>query len=97
MKKEFFTELLESGRQMKAILEGKLKPARVTKLTAEHPRVVRSRRGMTQQEFATMLGVPIGTLRNWEQGLREPGGAAKALLRVASKHPDIVRRTLAAA
>ena len=97
MKKDLFTQLLESGRQMKAIREGKMKPARVTKLTPDHPRAVRSRLNMTQEEFARMLGVPLGTLRNWEQGLREPVGAAKALLRVAAKHPDIVRRTLAAA
>ena len=97
MKKELFAQLLESGRQMKAIRDGKMKAARVTKLTPEHPRAVRSRLGMTQEEFAGMLGVPLGTLRNWEQGIREPAGAAKALLRVAAKHPDIVRRTLAAA
>lgn len=97
MKKKLFAQLLESGRQMKAIREGKLKPARVTRLTPDHPRAVRSRLGMTQEEFARMLGVPLGTLRNWEQNIREPVGAAKALLRVAAKHPNIVRRTLAAA
>lgn len=82
---------------MKAIREGKLKPARVTKLTSDHPRVVRTQLGMTQEAFARMLGVPVSTLRNWEQGTREPAGAAKALLRVAAKHPNIVRRALAAA
>jgi putative transcriptional regulator len=97
MKKELFTQLLESGRQMKAIREGRMKPARVTTLTSEHPRAVRARLGMTQEEFARMLGVPLGTLRNWEQGIREPAGAARALLRVAAKHPKIVRRALAAA
>jgi putative transcriptional regulator len=97
MKKELFAQLLESGRQMKAIRAGKLQPARVTKLTPDDPRAVRSRLGMTQEAFAAMLGVPLGTLRNWEQGIREPVGAAKALLRVAAKHPGIVRRTLAAA
>jgi putative transcriptional regulator len=97
MKKELFNQLLESGRQMRAIREGKLKPARVTKLTPDHPRVVRSRLGMTQEEFADLLGVPVGTLRNWEQGIREPVGAAKTLLRIAAKHPKIVRDALAAA
>lgn len=96
MKKELFDQLLESGRQMKAIREGRMKPARVTKLTPDHPRVVRSRLGMTQEEFAEMLGVPVGTLRNWEQGIREPVGAAKTLLRIAAKHPKIVRDALAA-
>lgn len=97
MKKAHFDELLQSVREMQAIRAGTMKPARVTKLTPEHPRMVRARLGMTQEEFSKMLGVPLGTLRNWEQGTREPVGAAKALLRVAAKHPDIVRRTLAAA
>jgi putative transcriptional regulator len=52
---------------------------------------------MTQEEFSRMLGVPLSTLRNWEHGTRQPVGAAKALLRVAAKHPNLVRRTLAAA
>ena len=82
---------------MKAIRAGTLKPARVTKLTPDHPRAVRSRLGMTQEDFAAMLGVPVGTLRNWEQGIREPVGASKALLRVAAKHPRMVRAALAAA
>jgi putative transcriptional regulator len=97
MKKALFTELLESGRQMKAIREGKMPPARITKLTPNHPRAVRAQLGMTQEEFSTMIGVPLSTLRNWEQGTREPVGAAKALLRIAAKHPKIVRDTLAAA
>jgi putative transcriptional regulator len=97
MKKENFDNLLQSVREMQAVRAGKLKPARVTRLTPEHPRAVRSRLGMTQAEFATMLGVPVGTLRNWEQGHREPAGAAKALLRVAAKYPGMVRRALAAA
>ena len=97
MKKELFDQLLESARQMKAIREGKMKPALVTKLSPEHPRVVRSRLDLTQEEFAKLLGVPVGTLRNWEQGIREPVGAAKTLLRIAAKHPKIVRDALAAA
>jgi putative transcriptional regulator len=97
MKKALFDELLKGVREMQAIRAGKLKPARVTKLTPDHPRAVRSQLGMTQEQFADLLGVPVGTLRNWEQGIREPGGAAKALLRVAAKHPKAVLDALAAA
>jgi len=43
------------------------------------------------------LGAPVSTLRNWEQGHREPAGAAKVHLRIAAKHPEIVRDSLAAA
>lgn len=97
MKKAMFDELMQGLREMKAIRAGTMKPARVTTLTPDHPRAVRSRLGMTQEAFAQMLGVPLGTLRNWEQGIREPAGAAKALLRVAAKHPKMVRSALAAA
>jgi putative transcriptional regulator len=96
MKKTDFDKLARSVREMKAISAGTLKPARLTKLTPDHPRAVRSRLNLTQEEFAKMLGVPLGTLRNWEQGIREPAGAAKALLRIAAKHPGIVRDALAA-
>ena len=97
MKKALFDQLVTGVREMQAIRAGKMKPARVTKLTPEHPKIVRTRLGMTQEAFAHMLGVPLSTLRNWEQGTREPVGAAKALLRIAAKHPKMVRDTLAAA
>lgn len=97
MKKALFEDLLKGVSEMQAIRAGKMKPARVTKLTPEHPRVVRTQLGMTQEQFADMLGVPVGTLRNWEQGIRQPVGAAKTLLRVAAKNPKAVLDALAAA
>jgi DNA-binding transcriptional regulator YiaG len=47
--------------------------------------------GLSQQEFAILLGVSSRTLQDWEQGRREPTGAAKTLLRVAASHPEILR------
>ena len=52
--------------------------------------------GMTQQEFADALGISVHTLRNWEQGRRSPEGPALALLRVAARHPRVLRENLAA-
>ena len=49
---------------------------------------------MTQEQFALALGVSVGTLRNWEQGYRKPGGPALALLRIAARHPRIIRESL---
>ena len=55
--------------------------------------VVRARlkAGLTQAEFAALLGVSKRTLEQWEQGRREPSGAAKTLVRVAERHPEVLR------
>ena len=52
--------------------------------------------GMTQEQFAAALGISVHTLRNWEQGRRTPEGPALALLRIAARHPRVLRENLAA-
>ena len=52
--------------------------------------------GMTQTEFSTALGISVHTLRNWEQGRRQPEGPALALLRIAARHPRVLKENLAA-
>lgn len=47
--------------------------------------------GLTQERFASALGISVHTLRNWEQGRRHPEGPAIALLRIAARHPRIIR------
>ena len=49
---------------------------------------------LTQQKFAEAMGISVHTLRNWEQGRRFPEGPALALLRIAAKHPKIIRENL---
>lgn len=56
---------------------------------------VREQLGLSQQELADLLGISRRTLENWEQGRREPTGAAKVLLRVAATHPDVVLKAVA--
>ena len=51
---------------------------------------------MTQVAFADALGISVHTLRNWEQGRRTPEGPALALLRIAARHPRVLRENLAA-
>jgi len=51
--------------------------------------------GLTQQQFAEALGISVHTLRNWEQGRRNPEGPALALLRIAARHPRVLRENLA--
>ena len=53
--------------------------------------------GLTQAEFARAMGISVHTLRNWEQGRRRPEGPAVALLRVAARHPRIIRENLESA
>jgi DNA-binding transcriptional regulator YiaG len=54
----------------------------------------RSMMGMSQTEFAASLGINLGTLRNWEQGRRNPEGPAIALLRLAARHPRLLLESL---
>ncbi len=54
---------------------------------ARFVRRVRQRLGLTQQEFARRIDVPLDTIRNWEQGKRYPTGAARALLKVLDRVP----------
>jgi putative transcriptional regulator len=58
-------------------------------------RDLRRRARLTQQEFASRLGVPVETIRNWEQGKRAPRGPARALLAVIAHAPDTVFAALA--
>ena len=53
--------------------------------------------GLSQMKFAEALGISVHTLRNWEQGRRQPEGPALALLRIAARHPKIVRENVATA
>jgi putative transcriptional regulator len=51
--------------------------------------------GLTQAQFAALLGVSRRTLEQWEQGRRVPSGAAKTLIQVAEKHPELLREMAA--
>jgi putative transcriptional regulator len=50
--------------------------------------------GLTQAQFAHAMGISVHTLRNWEQGRRRPEGPAIALLRIAARHPRIIRENV---
>src|SRR5262250_2205976 len=51
--------------------------------------------GLSQGAFSRALGISVHTLRNWEQGRRTPEGPALALLRIAARHPRVLRENLA--
>jgi putative transcriptional regulator len=60
------------------------------------PQVLRKRLGMTQDEFARALRIPLSTLRNWEQGRVLPDPAARSLLTIVAKNPKAALKALAA-
>ena len=59
-----------------------------------NPKEIRKRLKMTQQQFAAQFELPLGTLRDWEQGTREPDSAAKSYLRVIAKNSQAVIQAL---
>lgn len=83
---QFQQDLLDSVRQMK-----ERKAARVTHVPLSAAAEARAKVGVSQSAFAKLLGVSLRTLQDWEQGRRQPTGAAQTLLRVASQHPEALR------
>lgn len=94
MKQELFEELLESVKEAKAIIEGEKEPSRIFIYDELDVKSIREQFGLSQSKFASLLGISLGTLRNWEQGRRKPQGPARVLLRVARKHPEAILDTI---
>lgn len=83
-------KLLHSVREMNAG-----KAARVTTVEPGEVAQARLNSGLSQAEFAEALGISKRTLQEWEQGRRSPSGAARSLIRIAKRHPKIIREVLA--
>lgn len=80
----FEKDLLES------ICQAKRGEGRVTKVAVTAATEARMKLGVSQSAFAQLLGVSIRTLQEWEQGRREPSGAARTLLRIALRTPEAI-------
>jgi putative transcriptional regulator len=87
---EIGLKLLQSVREMKA---GTF--ARATQVAINEVVEARQSAGMSQAEFASALHISKRTLQEWEQGRRSPSGAAQALVRIAKRHPDVLKEALA--
>lgn len=87
--------LRESAAIIKAMRAGTAAPGRVTTPEQSLVRAARDRLGMTQAEFASRIGTPVATLRDWEQGRFTPPGAALALLRLLAAHPKLAKELAA--
>jgi putative transcriptional regulator len=78
---------------MEAVQEIKTgRAARATKFDMPEAMEARLKVGLNQSQFASLLGVSVRTLQNWEQRRTQPNGAARTLLRVASMSPRVLQR-----
>ncbi|TXS96817.1 helix-turn-helix domain-containing protein [Parahaliea maris] len=68
--------------------------ARRTVINANAVAEARSRTGLTQTEFASVLCISVRTLQEWEQGRRHPSGAARTLVQIAARHPEVITEAL---
>jgi putative transcriptional regulator len=87
--RDIWQEVLDGIREIKAgggkryVLEPKTASARA-----------RMKIGLSQAQFAELLGVSIRTLQQWEQGRREPSGASKTLIRIADMKPEVLKEVM---
>ncbi len=90
-KRNIGEELLQAVRDIKAGRAGRVSDVEVSPLASARLKI-----GLSQNEFAKMLGVSLRTLQEWEQGRRNPSGAAKSLISIAIKNPEALKELLAA-
>jgi len=86
---ELGEKLLQSVREMKAG-----KAARATLIAPNDVAAARLKTGLSQSQFAQALHISARTLQEWEQGRRQPSGAAQALIQIAFKHPEVITESL---
>ena len=73
---------------------GQQSPVVVHKPETINVTTIRAKTGMSQQRFCATFGISLGTLRQWEQGLRSPRGPARVLLKVVDNDPKAVIRAI---
>mgnify|MGYP003694619597 CR=1 FL=1 len=83
-KRNIGMEILEGIREIKRGVPGRV--INIPPVTA-----IRESTGLSQSQFAEFIGVSVRTLQDWEQGRRAPSGAARTLLRIVAKNPQVLR------
>lgn len=82
-------EILEGIQEIKAYKKGEKALRSHTLKEPAPPQVIRARLKLSQSAFASLMGVSLRTVQDWEQGRRKPSGPAVALLRIAEQQPEI--------
>jgi putative transcriptional regulator len=93
-------KVLESIKEILDYEEGRKTNVRSSSVTIDDDvdvRAVRDALDLSQQKFADLYGLPVATIQNWESGRRKPELAAKLLLKVIEKSPDLVAKAIRAA
>jgi putative transcriptional regulator len=89
LKRDVWQETLEALQDIKAENIGDVYHMSISSIAEARHKI-----GLSQSKFALLLGVSKRTLQDWEQGRREPSGAAKSLLKIAEKRPDVLKEIL---
>ncbi|NBC23669.1 MAG: type II toxin-antitoxin system MqsA family antitoxin [Gammaproteobacteria bacterium] len=88
MKDDVFKKITDGAKEAIAIEKGVLTPARTSVYFGPHEiKQIRTKLKMSQREFSDRFGIPIETIRHWEQGRRQPDRAAMAFYQVLEKQP----------
>lgn len=87
MKDEMFNTLLKSVKEADQIISSEKHPSRIFEIKSPDIKKIRAELGVSQTDFAFMIGVSIDTLQNWEQERRQPQGPALALLHMFKNNP----------
>ena len=95
MAQDDFEALLNAVGEAGAIMRGESKPSRHFSIQAPDVTAIRHEFKLSRNKFAQMIGVSARTLEGWEQGRRQPTGAARIFLVIAAKHPQIVAEVVA--
>lgn len=90
MDKHLFDELVLSIKEAGAIARGEIEPIRTFTLDKQDIKAIRQKTSLSQNQFAQKLEISSSTLKKWEQGVRNPTGPAKALLKILDKQPQLL-------
>jgi len=94
MRNDDIDDLVKSVTEAGAVMRGDAQASRRIEVSRLDIKAIREGTKKSQNEFALMVGVSLGTPRNWEQGRRKPDGPARALLKVVAQNPEYVERVL---